>query len=84
MEQNHFSPDARMVSFCRFRQSCKTPVLAEITYLWLNNHRFSEGLKCYCVVQKKVRRIHSFLITDSICHSSLPRTVLEKVTLTTI
>ena len=26
----------------------------------------------------------SFLMTDSICHSSLPRTVLEKVTLTTI
>ena len=25
-----------------------------------------------------------FLMTDSICHSSLPRTVLEKVTLTTI
>ena len=27
---------------------------------------------------------HKFLMTDSICHSSLPRTVLEKVTLTTI
>ena len=26
----------------------------------------------------------AFLMTDSICHSSLPRTVLEKVTLTTI
>ena len=25
----------------------------------------------------------AFLMTDSICHSSLPRTVLEKVTLTT-
>ena len=25
-----------------------------------------------------------FLMTDSVCHSSLPRTVLEKVTLTTI
>ena len=27
---------------------------------------------------------HPFLMTDSICHASLPRTVLEKVTLTTI
>ena len=26
----------------------------------------------------------TYLMTDSICHSSLPRTVLEKVTLTTI
>ena len=26
----------------------------------------------------------TFLMTDSICHSSLPRMVLEKVTLTTI
>ena len=30
------------------------------------------------------RLLHAFLMTDSICHSSLPRTVLEKVTLTTI
>ena len=30
------------------------------------------------------RRNYPFLMTDSICHSSLPRTVLEKVTLTTI
>ena len=29
-------------------------------------------------------RGQTFLMTDSICHSSLPRTVLEKVTLTTI
>ena len=28
--------------------------------------------------------IHLLLMTDSICHSSLPRTVLETVTLTTI
>ena len=34
---------------------------------------------------KDSRLIHVFLLmTDSICHSSLPRTVLEKVTLTTI
>ena len=30
------------------------------------------------------RIISASLMTDSICHSSLPRTVLEKVTLTTI
>ena len=27
---------------------------------------------------------HQYLMTDSICHSSLRRTVLEKVTLTTL
>ena len=35
-------------------------------------------LKCYSFI------IHQFLMTDSICLSSLPRTVLEKVTLTNI
>ena len=35
---------------------------------------FKCSIVCFC----------SILMTDSICHSSLPRTVLEKVTLTTI
>ena len=32
----------------------------------------------------RLRKGDMFLMTDSICHSSLPRTVLERVTLTTI
>ena len=36
-----------------------------------------------CRVSMKTETTTFFLMTDSICHSSLPRTVLEKVTLTT-
>ena len=40
--RNPVSPDARVVRFCRFgdRQACKTPVLWEITNLWLNTSPF--------------------------------------------
>ena len=37
-----------------------------------------------CIPSYAFQILLSFLMTDSICHSSLPRTVLEKVTLTTI
>ena len=47
MEQNHFSPDARVVRFCRFsdRQACKTTVFWEITNPWLKTSRFN-GFLC--------------------------------------
>ena len=38
----------------------------------------------YTLILTTSRLRNQFLMTDSICHSSLPRTVLEKVTLTTI
>ena len=44
--------------------------------------------KYYVIIQLHIKeypdKIFAFLMTDSICHSSLPRMVLEKVTLTTI
>ena len=42
---------------------------------------FCRLYRCQCRLS---RTLSMFFKTDSICHSSLPRTVLEKVTLTTI
>ena len=41
-EQNHFSPDAKVVRIYRFgyRQAFKTPFLGEITNLWFNTSPF--------------------------------------------
>ena len=38
LNKNHFSPDARVVRFSHFdnSQACKTPVLGEITNIWLS------------------------------------------------
>ena len=56
-------------------QKCET---VECTHIHVPQNNTGSKASARCIMG------NSFLMTDSICHSSLPRTVLEKVTLTTI
>ena len=76
-----FWSSAVMVRVCSAKQLNSNNICfgAKVTF-WISP--FSGAL--HFMAEMGSRAARQFLMTDSICHSSLPCTVLEKVTLTTI
>ena len=68
--------------------SCFVLFVVLLDPVWHWDHIVEKkGASCYAFlwfVANVLSAVVLFLMTDSICHSLLPRTVLEKVTLTTI
>ena len=69
----------RKLQFCIWRDSIKP----SLRFSWFCVFFVSKGNPFWLLFYSK-RWANRFSMTDSICHSSLPRTVLAKVTLTTI